>query len=209
MMKPKQVDTQDQEDLNHRRKGGAFDNVARIFRAVRKIVFGTSTVLQERLGVLSASEVTDPTKFVKSKGLFEIFRQNAPEKSEFNLMYFGRKGTGEFRNVNYLEFTVNARTGEKSQANGQIAFNITKDGVDQPAMIQLFDLATVSALNGAIANIQGCGDGGAQIGYAAADGTVIFAVTVDKNGISFTGLPTVQPSSPGYLWNSGGFVKIT
>lgn len=201
-------------EKTNRKQGGAYDVLAKIFKGIKKMVFSTGTTIEDRPGVLTPNEISGIGKFVKSKSVFEIYKQNKSEQQEHNLMFFGRKGTGEYRNTNYLEITADAKSTINNAANGKILLILSKDGIKREyAQIGLVDILSdnpgVTGNDGVVALINSQGDGGISIGHFGNDGTPKFGIVIDDNGIGFENLPTSQPTNSNKLWNSGGFIKIT
>lgn len=128
------------EDLKHRRKGGAYDDLARILRKINKAQFGTGSIIEDRPGVLSPSQVSDPNTFVKSKSILEIYQQKEAENDNYNLIYIGRKGTGSKRYTNFIELSVNSRSNEGSSGNGIISLSVSKDGVSIPGGVNITNM---------------------------------------------------------------------
>lgn len=208
----KNIEENLKEDLTHRRKGGAFDMIARIFKSVKKITFSTGTVIEDRPGVLSASDVVG--NFTKSKSVFEIYKQTRSADTEHNLMFIGRKGTGVYRNCNYIELSADASSKVNDSANGKIILTLSKDGIERKyANIALIDILSnnpgTTGSDGVAAVINGQGDGGVSIGYFSNEGVGLFGIIIDSNGIQITGLPTSAPSTPNTLYKSGGYIRST
>ena len=122
------------QELKHRRKGGAFDIMARIFRNVIKIVFSTGAVIEDRM---SAGE----GYLTKADSVFQIYHQNKSSKDGYNFIYLGREGKGNYNETNYLGFSANEDSNkvqnEDYKANGNIVFAITKDGKAIPGAINI------------------------------------------------------------------------
>lgn len=206
----KKVEQQKVEELTHRRKGGAFDDFARIFRKINKFVFGNGTIIEDRIGAEQPSSVENPALFVKSKSVFEIYQSNASKPGEYNLMYLGRKGKGENRNTNYIHLNADSKSGESKSANGQIVLTISKDGVVQKGALQIVDMSYYGLNNSGFAiNLTCSDDGVSQLSYTEDGINIKYAVAVSKDGIQMFGLPTSLPSIPDTLYKSGTYVKIT
>lgn len=201
----------------HRRRGGAFDELARVLRRIEVAVFKNGSVIADRPGTQKPSDVTNPATFVKALSVFEIFQQREPKSDSFNLFYLGRKGTGEKLNTNYVEIAANSRlAADVNQSNGQIAIILRRDGT-QIAALQLVDLEKspgLTANNGGRFFISGGGgdEGGVQISALDADGNIEFALVVDGAGIQMYGLPTSSSGlASGAIWRdaaSGNVLKI-
>lgn len=201
------------EDLKHRRKGGAYDDLARILRKINKAQFGTGSIIEDRPGVLTPNQVVDVDSFVKSKSVFEFYQQKEAENDYYNLIYIGRKGTGNKRYTNYIELSANSKSNEQSIGNGYVGLTLAKDGEDySKAKIALYQGGNYPDILGGLgarAEITGEGlGGGVQLSYYYEDGTVI-AFVLDKDGFQIYGLPTSAPSGSNKLWNSAGTLKIT
>jgi len=208
----------DTEDLTHRRKGGAFDDFARIMRKVNKLVFNTGTTLNDRPGVREAGGKT--TANVNSESVFEIF-QKEPKKNSFNFITIGKKGTGENFNTNYIDISVNSRSDETSPANGNVAFRLTRDGNKDTykySKIALYEAGNYTGLagNGVRAEITGEGaGGGVQLGYVDENGAFLSYFVLDADGLQIYPLigydqldPEVKPShqikyAGKITWSSG------
>lgn len=201
-------------EKTNRKQGGAFDTLAKIFKGVKKMVFSTGTIMEDRPGVLTPREVYGNGNYVKSKSVFELYKKNRAETNEHNLMFFGRKGTGTDRNTNYIEITADAKSTINSAANGKILLQLSRDGVQrtygQISIVDTFsDNPGVVGVDGVAAIINGQGDGGISIGHFSNDGTPLYGIFIDNNGIQMVGLPTSNPGVGGKIWNNGGTLKIT
>jgi len=132
------------EELTHRRRGGAFDDFARILRKINKIFFSTGIVLEDRPGDGSG-------EYVKSPSVFSMYHPKEAKKDEYNFLFFGREGRKKFQNTNYIEFSVNSKDGQSDGtdqvANGNIAFSIYKNGVKVPGGISLMNLDSLARAN--------------------------------------------------------------
>jgi hypothetical protein len=132
-------------------------------------------------------------------------------------MFFGRKGTGIYRNTNYIEITADAKSTINNAANGKILLILSRDGVQrQRAQIALGDVLSdnpgVIGNDGVFALINAQGqDGGVGINYYAndTDDTPLCNISLSKDGIQMYGLPTTLPTGSNKLWNDGGTLKIT
>lgn len=204
-------------EKTNRKQGGAYDTLAKIFKGIKKMVFSTGTTIEDRPGVLTPNEISGTGKFVKSKSVFEIYKQNKSEQQEHNLMFLGRKGTGKYRNTNYIEITADAKSTINNAANGKILLILSRDGVQrQRAQIGLADVLSdnpgVIGNDGVFALINAQGqDGGVGISYYTndTDDTPLCNISLSKDGIQMYGLPTTLPTGSNKLWNDGGTLKIT
>lgn len=196
-----------------RRKGGGFDTMAKILRNITMAVFRTGTVISDRPGHLTAAEVTNPANFVKSKSVFEIYQQKEPLANEYNLMFIGRNGDGNYTNTNYIEITADSKSNEISVGNGQAGFKLSRDGVGYDrAIIALQEGANEPALGGPGARVmlQGQGiSGGVQLAWYDENDVLQSYFVLDKDGIQIGGLPTSAPADPGKLWSNGGVLTVT
>ena len=122
------------EELRHRRGGGAFDMLARIFRNVISIVFSSGAVIEDRMGGGEGS-------FSKADSVFQIYHKNKSKKDAYNFIYIGREGRSAYKQTNYLEFAVNHDSkkivNEDYKANGHIVFSASKDGETMPGLISI------------------------------------------------------------------------
>jgi len=122
------------EELKHRRGGGAFDMLARIFRNVISIVFSSGAVIEDRMGAGEGS-------LVKADSVFQIYHKNKSKKDSYNFIYLGRDGEGNYNETNYLGFSVNEDSNkvlnEDYKANGNIVLTVTKDGKAIPGGINI------------------------------------------------------------------------
>lgn len=196
-------------EKTHRRKGGAFDTMARVFRNVTEFFFNGGLVMRNR-----------PSEIIESKNVFEMYVDKDPGTGK-NLLFFGRSGDGtkqETKNINYIELIANADTSKTSRdpANGQVAFRMSEDKVtDNNNIIGLiYGGATTENATGVRAYIGGSGDGssndlgGVQLVYYK-NGVVDKAITLDRDGMQFIGLPTSASGlSTGSVWNDSGTLKI-
>jgi len=186
----KNVDPQLMEDYNTnaeapRRKGGAFDPLAKILRNITMAVFGTGTIIGDRPGRLTAAEISVPANFVKSKSVFEIYQQKEPQKGEYNLMFIGRKGDGNYLNTNYVEIAANSKSDEVGNGNGQAGFKLYRDGKAYSlATIQISEASNQGRDPGAIVMLQGEGKGGGvQLAYFDENGVNQSYILLDKDGL--------------------------
>ena len=212
------------EELTHRRKGGAFDMLARVLRNIKKISFGTGTIMEDRKGVDRPSDVVNTAGFTDARSVFEIY-QDKDVLNKKNLMYFGLKGTGANRLTNQIEFGVNAKSGEDSTVgNGVFVIGVSRDGVKYPlSQISLFDSISRTPSNSTEktafeqkstnATMAVEGEYG-ELALAHAEivnGSPVIntAILLTKDSIQIIGLPTTNPGIGGKIWNDGGTLKIT
>lgn len=206
------TDTQlEKQPLEHRRRGGAFDMLARVLRNINTIMFGTGSVINDRPGVKEAGGFT--TGFVNSQSVLEIYQEVIPKENNYDFITIGKKATQEKTNTNYIDISVNAKSNEISPANGTVALRLTRDSTQYSnAKIALYEASNYSALggsNGARTEITGEGTGGGvQLTYVV-DGAIVYAFVLDKDGIQLYGLPTSNPGGSNKLWSDGGTLKIT
>lgn len=204
--KEEQVNT---EELTHRRKGGAFDDFARILRKINKIFFSTGIVLEDRPGDGSG-------EYVKSPSVFSMYHQKEAKKDEYNFLFFGREGRKKFQNTNYIEFSANSKDGQsdgKDQvANGNIAFSIYKNGVKVPGGISLMNLDSLARANNLLAAYKGLDGfvgifearqhGQISLNYTFVDSsnnpTNQYSATVSETGVELSYLD--KKGSPIYLF---------
>ncbi len=169
------------EELKHRRGGGAFDMLARVFRNVVKIVFSTGTVIEDRRGGGEGS-------LVKADSVFQIYHQNKSNKDNYNFIYLGREGAGNYNETNYLGFSANEDSNkvlnEDYKANGNIVFTVTKDGKAIPGGI---NIRNASGLYNTL-DIPNSNDkeGLVFLCDTRADGQASLAYTKNKDGASPT-----------------------
>lgn len=197
--------------IEHRRRGGAYDTLAKIFRNVNTIMFGTYTVVNDRPGVQDPSQVANPNLFAVSRSVFEIFQQKDSAQDEVNLMYLGRKGTGRSRYTNQLLLSANAKSTDTKIGNGLVGLELSRDGVVYSnSQISLYETSNYSGVAGARALINGEGPGGGvQLSYYDASGNFLYAFVLDVDGIQLYGLPTSNPGGSNKIWSDGGTLKIT
>lgn len=210
---PQLMEQYDSDQPAPRRKGGGYDTMVKVLRNISMALFGTGTVIGDRPGHLTAVEITNPANFVKSKSVFEIYQQKEPQSGEFNLMFIGRKGDGNYLNTNYIEITADSRTGEVSQGNGQASFKLSRDDVGYDrAMVGLQEAANEPALGGPGARVilqgEGAG-GGVQLVWYDENDVIRSYFVLDKDGIQIYGLPTSAPTGSGKLWSNGGILTVT
>lgn len=203
----KPVDT----TLTHRKQGSAFDMLAGILRDIRQVVFRNGTAIVDRPGVDRSEDVVVASGFVRSPSVFEIYQQKKAPGGQFNLFVLGKKGTGEFRNTNYMEFVVDHKTGEppvgeQNQANGQFTMRVTRDGNGTNGLISLVDVGIYgSEYSGEQTFIAGSGDGGIQMSFVNASGTPLYTIYLGSTGVQIIGLPTSSSGLPsGGLWRDSG-----
>ena len=206
--------TQELTEKSNRKQGGAYDTLARVLKGIKKIVFGTGTIIEDRPGVKEAGGKI--TNFVNSNSVFEIY-QKEPVKNSYNFIVFGKKATGELFNTNYIDLHVNAKSSEVSPGNGQIGFKLSKGGIPyRNAKIALYEAENYvdQGLLGAGARVEITGEetgGGVQLAYFR-NSTDTFPTSyfiLDADGIQMYGLPTTNPGVGGKLWNDAGTLKIT
>lgn len=209
---PQLMEKYDSDQPAPRRKGGGYDTMAKVLRNISMALFGTGTVMMDRPGHLTAAEITIPANFVKSKSVFEIYQQKEPQKGEFNLLFIGRKGDGNYVNTNYVEITADSRSNEVSQGNGQVGFKLSRDGVSYDrAMVGIQEGANDPILGvGARVMLQGEGyGGGVQLAWFDENDVLQSYIVLDRDGIQIGGLPTSAPADPGKLWSNGGVLTVT
>lgn len=191
--------TQNNTEMQHRRKGGAYDTLAKVLRNITKAVFGTGTVIEDRPGRLTKDQVENPASFVKSKSVFEIYQQKEALKDQFNLMFIGRKGTGDYNYTNQIVLAANSKSIDDGKlGNGYVGFELDRDGTQYAkAKIALYE-GNIAGLPGygARAEIIGEGDaGGVQLTYYRNIGDVNPAayIILDKDG--FQTFPNIVSKS--------------
>jgi hypothetical protein len=194
---------------DYRRRGGAFDTLAKFLRSIEQAVFKNGSIIEDRPGDISIQGVDAPS-------VFEIYQQKPADMDKFNLMFVGRKGTGEGRNENYIELVADAKTDSKASfANGQIRMAVSIDGQESYSGVVVVATETFPGAvgNGPAILLQSHeGDGAnslAQIGHFGADGALKFAIVLDSDGIQMFGLPTSNPGGSNRVWSDGGTLKIT
>lgn len=197
------------EDRTHRRMGGAFDTIARVLRSVGEIVFRSGMVMRNRKS--STAQAT----FIESSSVFEMYNDLEAVANKYNLVFIGRRGTGENKNTHYLEFYVDSRTtSEPSSANGQFRIGMSRNGTNLNSNLQFVDLASqpvyVGNNGGRFFVLGGDGnEGGVQISHLGAAGSALFSLVVDGDGIQMSGLPTSSAGlAVGTIWNDAGTLKI-
>ena len=198
-------------ELEHRRKGGAFDTIARVMRSVGELNFRSGVVVRNRVG--STASAT----FSPSSSVYESYHAKTAEKDKFNLMYYGRNGTGEARNTNYIELFANSvSTSIRDTANGRIVMSIRRDGQQSFSSISIIDTERnptygEAGYNGFRIFLTGGegNEGGVQVSHVDSSGNVLFAIAVDGDGIQMFGLPTSASGlSAGAIWNNSGVLNI-
>lgn len=168
----------------HRRKGGAYDTLAKTLKGISEILFGSGIVMRNRNGTTRAEGAnTDSTS------VFETYHQNAPKAGFYNLLFLGTDGlhTEEKLNTNVIELTVNSKSESVHHANGIARMNISRDGELLAPNIAIFDLRTTSDTTGVTSQISGQDGGAAQLVYYNSAGTVTDYLFVDENGVQGLG----------------------
>ncbi len=200
IQKPQIVDT----EKTHRRKGGAFDVMGRVFRNVTEFVFQNSFLMRNRPGEsLSSEEKSSETGRVNVKNTFEAYyTESDPDK--INIIILGRKGNGLFRNTNLLELAARYQSSIGSKeglTNGWLKMRVTRDDED-PAVdrsgVSVFDVGSVvETFNGISCQIVGQGpQGGVVISHVnnkdvnPNSSAATARIVVTENDISMYGLPT-------------------
>ena len=219
------------EELRHRRKGSAFDTLAKILRGISSLVFNSGIVIQNRLGVSSKEQIAGSGKFTKSKSVFEVYQSATSLKREYNIMKIGEKGTGDFGNTNVIDIISNGKIGEKDVANGYVAMTSKNNEDDIQAKIILYNPSLIPAYTdptditteikgehggrveivGQLGNssVDDSLSGGVQLTLVGSSGQILMAFVVDKDGIQMYGLPTTLPTTPNTIWNDSGTLKIS
>lgn len=196
-------DNNPEAELTHRRRGGAFDTIARVLRNVGELVFRSGIIMRNRAGVRSPQEISNPTEFVQSESVFEAYHKKAPEAGQYNLMFIGVDGKGFNPNTNYIELSANAKSADGGQiGNGQVRLGLKIDGVDSGSYIGLVNNQIAGLPGGVRVNLVAVGSGnGVQLSYFNDAGTLVYAVAVDEDGIQLFGVPS-SPGVAGALYKS-------
>ena len=159
--------------------------------------------MEDRPGVRVPEDVIDPSQFVISPSVFETYQQREAPLDEVNLMYLGRRGTGEFINTNYLELAVNRNSTYENSGNGQIGMRFYKDGELQNSAVALYDLSTVlSGTDGVNALVSSERAGGSMLAHFDSSNVMDKVFYIGGDGIILLGLPTSNPGVAGALYTS-------
>lgn len=138
-----------------------------------------------------------------------------------NYVFIGRMGTGEERNISFIEIAPDHRTAvgdAKGYVNGIFRVRVSRDGIDAEYHdgLFVFDRGTESSSRAGTVNwFVGAGEGGqVRLSYMPnRDGNPlvdsIFDLYISAAGFTFFGLPTANPGGSGRLWNDGGTLKVT
>lgn len=189
----------EKEARDHRRMGGAFDTFASFLRGVKQIIFRNSVTVEDRGGVKTASELNDPSSFVKARSVYETYHRKEANSDGANLMYIGRSGKGGYKNTQYLEVAINStEKADDSLGNGKFIMTMHREGVLQDGYMGFVDLARSSdsahdGLTGTRWFISG-GDGtagGVQLSRTDSDGNITHYFIVDEDGIQSSHAVTV------------------
>jgi len=138
-----------------------------------------------------------------------------------NYVFFGRKGTGDERNISVVEISPDHRTSvgdERGYINGVFRVRVSRDGEDKDYRdgFYVMDRGTESSSREGTVNwLVAAGEGGqVRLSYMPdREGNPLTDATFDlflsSDGFTFFGLPTSNPGGSGRVWNDGGTLKIT
>lgn len=188
-----------------RRRGGAFDMLARVLRGVQDIQFKNKLIMRNRPGrKLNPNDPKRETGLVYFRNMFEVFFQETSEPEEgLNGVTIGREGDGGQRQTNLIQLNAkyNSTIGSaEGDNNGWVKIRATRDS-ENPASdrtgISVFDIGSrIVEWNGVTVWIAGDGEnGGVVIGHLgdksdspATSGNPY--ILIDKDGIQLNNLPT-------------------
>lgn len=224
------------EDLTkrtHRRRGGAFDMLARVLRGVKRVIFGSGMIMENRPGMKSRS-ASSLDFWIPSENVLEIYAPKKPNKGKYNTIFIGRDGKSEANNVNNIDLHVTNADNDKVIGNGRLSLTLKDKESGAAGTIGLYHTKTTPSylvVDGKIDRSQlaettsgirieltgteiekTSGDiigGGVQLGFMDKDGNFLSYFVLDGDGIQMAGLPTTQPETPYTLWNDNGTLKIT
>lgn len=138
-----------------------------------------------------------------------------------NYVFIGRKGTGEDRNIKFIEIAPDHRTvvgdGE-GYVNGIFRVRVSRNGVDDDYRdgVYIMDRGTESATREGTVNWLVAGGEGGQVRltYMANRNDnpltqALFDLYISSEGFTFFGVPTSNPGGTGRLWSDAGTLKIT
>lgn len=211
-------DDVNQSERGDRRKGGAWDTLARILRGTVQIGWNNGFMIKNRPGRKIDEAQRRSTGLVKVKNMFEMFYQNETTDG-INGIMIGRQGDGRYRNTNLIEFSANydPEIGSKEgNTNGWVKLRTTRKDYDlssDNSGISVFDVgSTIVEFEGVGVRVIGQGaNGGVSIAWIdKRSDTMNARIFINANGIQFLNIPTSNPGGSGRIWRDGnGFVRIT
>lgn len=151
--------------------------------------------------------------------VLELFSPNNAPNS--NYVFIGRRGTGDSRNIRVIEIAPDHRTDvgdSQGYINGIFRVRVSRDGedVDNRDGLYIMDRGTESSSRSGTVNWLVAGGEGGQVRLSyMADRqgnpltNALFDIYVSSEGISFFGLPTVNPGGSNRVWKDGTTLRIT
>lgn len=168
-----------ENENTQKRRGFAYVPHSQLMDAKQEVRLKKNLIMRNRVSPITTS-----------KNVFEVFFDNiARGISEFNYMFFGRKGTGEQRNTSYIELAANLDTAKPLNAgNGRIVFGLAVDGVAEIGNLDIWDVRAFGLPAGSTASwIVGTGPNGITALGSATDGqNVIFPFYI-SGGVLYLG----------------------
>jgi len=151
--------------------------------------------------------------------VLELFSpDNAPNG---NFIFIGRRGTGDERNVQFIEIAPDYRTAvgdAEGYVNGIFRVRVSRDGEDGDYRdgMYIMDRGTESSSREGTVNwLVAAGEGGqVRLSYMPNRDDnplldAIFDIFISADGITFFGLPTSNPGGSGRVWKDGTTLRIT
>lgn len=204
----------------HRRRGGAYDILAKTLRKVVLIIFGNGFTIRNRPGLNIDRTQMLQTGLIDVKAMLEAYYEQESTNG-INAVVWGRTGNGEKRNMHFMDISVDHRTeiGDGlGYVNGVFRVRSSRDGVDETIRdgLYIMDRGTESASReGSVNWLVAAGEGGqVRLSYMPnRDGNpltdAIYDIYISANGIFMFGLPTSSAGlGTGAIWNDGGTLKI-
>jgi len=210
---------EEETERGDRRKGGAFDTLARILRGVVEVGFSNSFLIRNRPGRPVNRDEYVSTGLLPFQSMFEMFFRRRAKNSSLNGITVGRQGDGRFRNTNYIQLEADHDTdiGDSlGYVNGVIRARVSRNEGDETDRSGLYvmDRGTESSSREGTVNwLVGAGEGGqVRLSYMTNKNDdplndAIFDLYLSENGFTFFGLPTTAQAS-GRVWNNGGVLNI-
>lgn len=203
-----------------RRRGGAFDTLARILRGITEMRFVNDFIIKNRPRLGGSA--------VKIKNMFEAYYQR-PSDDGINAIIIGRKGDGRFRNNHLIELAAKHSTpmsNDQGFNNGIIKLRITRDDEDPDTDnvgLTVADAGTLSKdVDGVAVRSVGTGEfGGVLLSWIENRGDnpnpastqpgpkAPRAIIIQDDCIRIVGLPTSSSGLPsGALYRDGTTLRI-
>ena len=192
-----------EQGMEMKRRGFAYMPHGQKMNMSQEIRLKKHLVLRNRSGIVAASDNVYET----------LFDQKASQFEKHNYVFFGRGGTGDYVNANYMEFTATVDNEKPpSSQNGQATMTVVQDGEigSEVPSVGVYDARKLGGAEGDTAVILlGNGSDGAVYLCRVAGNQAIPMITISNDGNLYMSLPTSDPGVSGAAWNDSGTVKIS